>query len=127
MKILTIGFTNKSAETRPPEQRLSACGLYEKGRSSVHNKNHLQHRLRAFSRTRAHGRHSLSLQGGEWPLYESQFLDLMRSRRIENTPREILDAACLLCGEETPHHCHGRLVAEYLRQHWRDVEIEHIP
>jgi hypothetical protein len=64
---------------------------------------------------------------GDWPLYESQFLDLMRSRRIENTPREILDAACLLCGEETPHHCHGRLVAEYLRQHWRDVEIEHIP
>jgi uncharacterized protein (DUF488 family) len=51
----------------------------------------------------------------------------MRSRHIENTPRELLDGACLLCSEETPHHCHRRLVAEYLKQHWRDVEIEHIP
>jgi hypothetical protein len=62
-----------------------------------------------------------------WPLYERQFLDLMRSRHIENTSREPLDAACLLCSEETPHHCHRRLVAEYLKQHWRDVEIKHIP
>jgi uncharacterized protein (DUF488 family) len=51
----------------------------------------------------------------------------MRSRHIENTPRELLDGACLLCSEETPHHCHRRLVAEYLKQHWRDVEIEPIP
>jgi len=55
------------------------------------------------------------------------FLDLMRSRHIENTSRELLDGACLLCSEETPHHCHRRLVAEYLKQHWRDVEIEPIP
>jgi hypothetical protein len=47
-----------------------------------------------------------------WPSYERQFLDLMRSRRIENTSRELLDGACLLCSEETPHHCHRRLVAE---------------
>jgi uncharacterized protein (DUF488 family) len=32
-----------------------------------------------------------------------------------------------LCSEQEPHHCHRRLVAEYLKEHWHDVEIEHIP
>ena len=63
----------------------------------------------------------------DWSLFDRQFLDLIHSRHIESTSRELLDGACLLCSEETPHHCHRRLVAEYLKQHWRDVEIEHIP
>jgi len=41
--------------------------------------------------------------------------------------REIPDGGCLRCSEEKPHHCHRRLVAEYLKGHWQDVEIEHIP
>jgi hypothetical protein len=40
---------------------------------------------------------------------------------------EIPDGGCLRCSEEKPHHCHRRLVAEYLKGHWQDVEIEHIP
>jgi hypothetical protein len=66
-------------------------------------------------------------KNGDWQLYERQFLDLLRSRRIETTPREILDGGCLLCSEEKRHHCHRRLVAEYLKEHWGDVQIEHIP
>jgi hypothetical protein len=31
----------------------------------------------------------------DWPLYERQFLDLMRSRHIENTSRELLDGTGL--------------------------------
>ena len=66
-------------------------------------------------------------KNGDWDLYERQFLELMRARRIEATiSRELLDEACLLCSEETPHHCHRRLVAEYLRDQWGHVEIEHI-
>jgi uncharacterized protein (DUF488 family) len=66
-------------------------------------------------------------KNGDWSLYERQFLDLMRSRRIEETiPRNILDGGCLLCSEETPHHCHRRLVAEYLKEKWDGIEIEHI-
>jgi uncharacterized protein (DUF488 family) len=62
-----------------------------------------------------------------WQLYESQFLELITHRRIEKTvPRELLDGGCLLCSEGTPDHCHRRLIAEYLRKHWGDVEIEHI-
>ncbi|HEX5337516.1 MAG TPA: DUF488 family protein [Gallionella sp.] len=40
--------------------------------------------------------------------------------------RELLDGRCLLCSEDKPHHCHRRLVAEYLKQHWGDVEIVHL-
>lgn len=64
--------------------------------------------------------------GGDWPVYETQFLDLMRSRHIESLAPSRLDGACLLCSEDKPHHCHRRLVAEYLKQHWSDVEIIHL-
>jgi uncharacterized protein (DUF488 family) len=67
-------------------------------------------------------------QKGDWGLYERQFLDLMRSRHVEeNVSREMLDGGCLLCSEPKPDQCHRRLVAEYLRDHWGDVDIEHIP
>jgi uncharacterized protein (DUF488 family) len=66
-------------------------------------------------------------QKGDWGLYERQFLDLMRSRRVESeVSRELVDGACLLCSEENPHHCHRRLVAEYLKEQWGGVEIEHL-
>jgi uncharacterized protein (DUF488 family) len=62
-----------------------------------------------------------------WPVYAAAFNDLMRSRQIEaQFNRGQLDGACLLCSEDTPHHCHRRLVAEYLRESWGDVEINHI-
>lgn len=63
----------------------------------------------------------------DWELYERQFLELITQRQIEQTiSRDLLDGACLLCSEEKPHHCHRRLVAEYLRDHWGNVEINHI-
>ncbi|HXB68254.1 MAG TPA: DUF488 domain-containing protein [Candidatus Acidoferrales bacterium] len=64
---------------------------------------------------------------GDWALYERQFLALMADRRVEETlSRAVLDGGCLLCSENTPEHCHRRLVAEYLKQKWYDVEIEHL-
>jgi len=64
---------------------------------------------------------------GSWANYESQFIDLMRQRRIEHTtPRELIEDGCLLCSEDEPHHCHRRLVAEYLKEHWGDVRIHHL-
>ena len=66
-------------------------------------------------------------KGGDWEVYEKRFLDLMRKRRIEDRiPREVIDECCLLCSEDKPHHCHRRLVAEYLRQHWGNVDIAHL-
>ena len=64
--------------------------------------------------------------GGEWNAYAGKFLDLMAKRHIENTDRQQLDGSCLLCSEDKPHHCHRRLIAEYLRDKWSDVEIVHL-
>lgn len=65
--------------------------------------------------------------GGDWAEYERKFLSLMRAREIEKTvPRDVIAGGCLLCSEHKPHHCHRRLVAEYLRDAWGDVEIDHL-
>lgn len=63
-----------------------------------------------------------------WVEYEERFLALMRARSIEDT----LDLAdferrtVLLCSEDTPDRCHRRLVAEYLADRWKDVQIIHL-
>lgn len=64
---------------------------------------------------------------GDWGVYESQFLALMKRRQIEVRlkPEQLADG-CLLCSEDKPLHCHRRLVAEYLRQAWGDIEIVHL-
>jgi uncharacterized protein (DUF488 family) len=63
---------------------------------------------------------------GSWTDYARQFLDLMRARKIEQIDPEQFDGACLLCSEDKPHNCHRRLVAEYLNEHWGNVEIRHL-
>jgi uncharacterized protein (DUF488 family) len=64
---------------------------------------------------------------GDWAAYERRFLALMKERRIESTvPKEVIAEGCLLCSEDKPHHCHRRLVAEYLKDHWGEVEIAHL-
>jgi uncharacterized protein YeaO (DUF488 family) len=64
---------------------------------------------------------------GDWKTYETRFLDLMRQRGIEERiPKEVVAEGCLLCSEDKPHHCHRRLVAEYLKQQWGDLDISHL-
>jgi uncharacterized protein (DUF488 family) len=66
-------------------------------------------------------------QKGDWKTYEDRFIALMAERRIEETvPKDLISQGCLLCSEDKPHHCHRRLVAEYLKQHWGDIEIAHL-
>ena len=61
---------------------------------------------------------------GSWKIYEEKFMDLMESRKIETeiSPDDI-ENSCLLCSEYEAHHCHRRLVAEYLNGKW-DLEID---
>ena len=146
MKIFTIGFTKKSAETF--FTRLQKSGAKRLVDVRLNNVSQLagfakRDDLRYFTKQLC-GIEYLHLtalaptasildpykkaKNGDWNLYEGQFLDLMRARRIEETiSPEMIDGGCLLCSEEKPHHCHRRLVAEYLKQKWGDVEIEHIP
>jgi uncharacterized protein (DUF488 family) len=145
MKIYTIGFTKKSARTFFTE--LQKAGVKRVVDVRLNNtsqlagftkRNDLEYFAEAICGIQyihipalaptpeildAYKKHK-----GDWRLYEREFLDLMRSRRIEQTvSREMLDNACLLCSEETPEHCHRRLVAEYLRDKWGNLEIEHLP
>jgi uncharacterized protein (DUF488 family) len=63
----------------------------------------------------------------DWATYEKRFLDLMKQRRIENSiPKNVVSEGCLLCSEDKPHHCHRRLVAEYLQRQWGDIDICHL-
>lgn len=59
-----------------------------------------------------------------WEQYEDKFINLMVKRNVERSiSPSLLDKGCLLCSEHQPHHCHRRLVVEYLNKHW-DTEIE---
>ena len=62
-----------------------------------------------------------------WEVYEKRFLELMREREIEKQLEPgMVDGGCLLCSEDKPHQCHRRLVAEYLKDAWGGLEIEHL-
>lgn len=144
MNLFTIGFTKKSAETffealrrsgakRVVDVRLnnmSQLAGFAKKQDLIYFLHHIcgmdyihlpdlaptQEMLDEYKKSR-----------GTWEAYEQQFLALMRQRRIEETvSKETLEDGCLLCSEEKPHHCHRRLVAEYLKQHWGDIEIQHL-
>jgi uncharacterized protein (DUF488 family) len=146
MKIFTIGFTKKSAETF--FTRLKNAGVKRLVDVRLNNVSQLagftkRDDLQYFTKAICGIEYvhiprlapTLDIldpykkqKNGDWPLYERQFLDLMRARRIEETvSRDLLDSGCLLCSEETPHHCHRRLVAEYFKEKWEGIEIEHIP
>jgi uncharacterized protein (DUF488 family) len=145
MKLYTIGFTKKSAETF--FTRLTNAGVKRLVDVRLNNVSQLagftkRDDLRYFTKAICNIDYvhipdlaptkdildAYKKQKGEWGLYERQFLDLMRSRHIEDkAPRDMLDGDCLLCSEEKPDHCHRRLVAEYLKEKWGNVEIEHIP
>jgi uncharacterized protein (DUF488 family) len=63
-----------------------------------------------------------------WDEYEMQYIDLINHRNISNVlqPDEV-DQACFLCACKTEHHCHRRLLAEYLQREWdQPVEIVHL-
>ncbi len=144
MKIYTIGFTKKSAQTF--FTTLKASGAARIVDVRLNNVSQLagfakRDDLRFFARSicQMDYVHTPDLAPtqqmldeykklkGAWSEYEKRFLDLMRARRIEDCiAPELIDGSCLLCSEEKPHRCHRRLVAEYLQERWGDVEIEHL-
>ncbi len=144
MKIFTIGFTKKSAEQffnnlqtagvkRVVDVRLNNVSQL----SGFAKKNDLAYFLKQICGMDYTHLPSLAptkdildaykKERGSWKTYERDFIDLMAARKIENAiERETLEDACLLCSEDKPHYCHRRLVAEYLREYWGNVEIEHL-
>ena len=66
-------------------------------------------------------------KGRDWATYEERLVKLFSERRIEKLLSEKeAHLACLLCSEDTPDRCHRRLVAEYLKEKWGNLEIVHL-
>jgi uncharacterized protein (DUF488 family) len=63
-----------------------------------------------------------------WDDYEKKYLDLLYKRKIEDRIDDVLgdDTICFLCSEHKPHHCHRRLLAEYIKQYRQDINILHL-
>ena len=144
MKIFTIGFTKKSAREfftalkSAGVQRLVDVRLNNTSQlSGFAKKDDLQYFLKEVGPIEYVHIPLLAptqdlLDGfkkrkGSWEAYEAGFLRLISERHIEERiSRETLDSSCLLCSEEKPHHCHRRLVAEYLSDKWGNLEIQHL-
>jgi uncharacterized protein (DUF488 family) len=143
MKLYTIGFTKKSAEKffsilkkagikRVIDVRLNNASQL----AGFTKKDDLKYFLKEICRIEYI--HMLELaptkdildayrKSGNSKEWEKSFNQLVAKRRIENiVGREFIDNSCLLCGEATPEHCHRRLVAEYLRDKWGDLDIIHL-
>ncbi|MGV1791595.1 DUF488 domain-containing protein [Rhizobium sp. A37_96] len=65
---------------------------------------------------------------GDWTIYETSFMRLMAQRKIEERLKaEMFRGGCLLCSEDKPHHCHRRLVCEYLNGKWDGaLRVQHL-
>ena len=144
LKLFTIGFTKKSAEAfftrlqRAGVKRLIDVRLNNNSQLAGFSKrDDLAYFLKAIAGIEYV--HLLDLAptpelldrykkaDRDWPAYERDFLKLITDRKIEQSiPPNLLDGGCLLCSEHQPHHCHRRLVAEYLRDRWGNVEIGHL-
>jgi uncharacterized protein (DUF488 family) len=146
MKLYTVGFTQKRAETffellrQSGVRRLVDIRLNPGGQLSGFAK---QEDLPYFLTHLADGCEYLYLpelaptkeilseyrSDSDWARYERRFKRLMDERRIpvdlsyadfESTP------SCLLCSEPIPEKCHRRLVVERLASVWPGVEIIHL-
>lgn len=144
MKLCTIGFTQKSAERF--FTLLQDAGVRHILDTRLNNRS----QLAGFSKgddlpflLRAIGgmsyRHALEMaptqdmldrykkKKGAWSDYEREFMKLIESRGLASSvSREELNGACLLCSEHEPDHCHRRLVAEYLKAQFPQIEIDHL-
>jgi uncharacterized protein (DUF488 family) len=146
MKLYTIGFTQKRAETffgllqSNGVQRLVDIRIKPDGQLAGFAK---RDDLPYFLQHLAGGCQYIYMpelaptveimeayrQTKDWKSYAQRFTKLMDERRIPETlDRHGFEtlASCLLCSEASPEHCHRSLVAERLASRWGDVEIIHL-
>lgn len=145
MEVFTIGFTQRSAAGF--FGALSQAGVRRLVDVRLNNSSQLagfakREDLRFFLETicKAEYRHEALLaptqevldnyrkRKGGWEAYERSFLGLLRERKVEEEIDPALFAAptVLLCSERAADHCHRRLVVEYLRDRWGNLEITHL-
>lgn len=144
-KIFTIGFTGSTAENF--FSRLRDAGV----KKVIDTRLWADTQLSGFARKKdlpfllknlsgADYEHKIDLAPSEnilkdfknkeisWPEYETRYLQLLHDRYIADklSADDVADT-CFLCAEKTPHHCHRRLLAEYLQKEWNTaIEIIHL-
>lgn len=145
MEIYTIGFTKKSAEEffeklrRNSIEQLvdvrlnntSQLAGFAKRRDLTYFLKELvgvayhHERLLAPSKELLKGYRSKRI---EWDQYEAEFMKLMSERRVENEISSDLFSTrtILLCSEPTANNCHRRLVIDYLRRCWGNIQAVHL-
>ena len=146
MKLYTIGFAQKSAETffatlrEHGVQRLVDIRLNPGGQLSGFAKQsdlpYLLANLAAGCRydylpELAPTKEILNdyRSDGDWARYVTRFEALMDERKMPanlNRAEFEQSVSCLLCSEPTSEQCHRRLVAERLAVTWENVEVIHL-
>lgn len=63
-----------------------------------------------------------------WLQYEQSFKNLLNERniksRLDKNYNKNFDGICLLCSEATADKCHRRLVAEYIKRNYSNLNID---
>jgi uncharacterized protein (DUF488 family) len=145
MKIYTIGFTKKSANTffelikKNGIQQLIDIRLNNKSQlAGFAKRDDLQYFLKVICNAKyihepllAPSQEILDIykkKKGTWRDYEINFLRLIEDRKIEEKiKKQIFEIpTVLLCSEPTAQFCHRRLVAEYFQTKWGGVDIQHL-
>ena len=144
IKLFTIGFTEKSAET--------FFGLLKKGgvKKILDTRLNNVSQLAAFAKGKdlkyfakeianIEYEHRIDLAPTKellsdyrnkkvtWEEYEKIYIKTLDDRNIiKKIDFNKLDGSCLLCSEHKPDMCHRRLLAEYLRKANKEIEIMHL-
>ncbi|MEA3254766.1 MAG: DUF488 domain-containing protein [Candidatus Altiarchaeota archaeon] len=144
MKIYTIGFTKKTAEeffrilTRNGIEQIVDVRLNNTSQlAGFTKKDDLRYFLKELCDIEYHHFEFLAPtkeirdrynKEGNWGIYTEGYINLLDERRIlEKLDRPFFKRkTCLLCSESLPDNCHRRLLAEYLKKHWSDVEVIHL-
>ena len=143
MKIYTIGFAQKSAEdfftllTRNGVKKLVDIRLNNKSQlAGFANAKHLPYFLKLHNieyEYKVELAPSKELLKGykdklvSWEEYVKIYNQLLIERDVlKNISFETLDDIVLLCSEPTAEQCHRRLVAEYLADNFKNINIKHL-
>jgi uncharacterized protein (DUF488 family) len=64
----------------------------------------------------------------DWDIYSREYIELLESRNVlDKLEKSFFESrTCFLCSEASPEHCHRRLLTEYLKEHWGDIEVVHL-
>lgn len=144
IKLFTIGFTEKTAETF--FTLLKKAGVKKIIDTRLNNVSQLAGFAKgkdleffANSIVAAGYEHNINLAPTKellknyrdkkitWAQYEKEYIGILEKRNIiQKIDFQKLDGSCLLCSEHKPDMCHRRLLAEYLRKANNEIEIIHL-